>query len=202
MRVLTFFGVFMCMCVLNACSSGHSLPPLPAHGVVLAFGDSLTYGTGAAEEASYPAVLSELIGREVVNAGIPGEISAQGLARLPAILAEVSPDLLLLCHGGNDFLRQMDEAETRANVAAMIRLAQEQGISVVLIGVPQFGLFLSPADFYQALAEEFKIPYESHALSDILSNNSLKSDTVHPNALGYRVLAEGIKGVLVDAGSL
>lgn len=201
MRSLTFFAVLVYMCVIMACSSP-SLPPLPSNGVVLAFGDSLTYGTGAAKSASYPVVLSELIGREVVNAGIPGEISAQGLARLPSVLAEVRPDILLLCHGGNDFLRQFDEAETKQNIAEMIRLAQQQNISVVLIGVPKFGFFLSPADFYKELAREFNIPYESHALSDILSSNSLKSDTVHPNALGYKVFAQSILTVLQEAGSL
>ena len=94
------------------------LARLPGDAVILAFGDSLTFGTGAAEDESYPAQLEQLIGRRVVRAGVPGEVSAQALARLPVMLDEHAPRLLLLCIGGNDFLRQLGNRQAESNVRA------------------------------------------------------------------------------------
>ena len=76
---------------------------------VLAVGDSITHGTGAPEGASSPPELSRLTGWQVVNAGVPGDTAAQVLARLPALLAEHRPALVILCAGGNDFLRRLPE---------------------------------------------------------------------------------------------
>ena len=114
----------------SGCGQQAKLPPLAPDSVLLAFGDSLTYGTGANENESYPAQLEKLTGRRVVREGVPGEVSAAGLARLPAVLDEHRPRLLLLCHGGNDFLRRLPKAEAAANVRAMIRLAKSRGVDV------------------------------------------------------------------------
>src|SRR3990172_12037168 len=135
--------------LLVACSDRPELPPLAGDDVILAFGDSLTNGTGANAEESYPAVLAELSGRQVINEGVPGEVSADGLRRLPGVLEEYQPRLLILCPGGNDFLQQMDMVGMEANVRGMIRLAQDQNIPVVLLGVPRPGLFLASAEVYK-----------------------------------------------------
>ena len=189
---------------LAACDSGPPrLAKLPADGVVLAFGDSLTFGTGARAEASYPAVLEELIGRRVVRAGVPGEVTAQGLARLPGALRDSAPDLLVLIHGGNDVLQRRDREDTRANLRAMVQVARERGVAVVLIGVPNLGLILGrSAGFYQALAEELDLPYDGEALPAILKQSGLKSDPIHPNAQGYRQLAEAVAELLRRSGAI
>ncbi len=194
----------MCAVALVA-ACGKKVPPLPALGAnatVLAFGDSLTFGTGAAPSESYPAQLQGLIGRKVVDAGVPGEISADGLARLPQELDENQPKLLILCHGGNDFLRKMDEAQTAANVRAMIRLAQGRGIAVILIATPKPSLLPAPPDFYADIAKEFSLPIEKDILKEVLSDNGLKSDLVHPNAQGYRMVAEAVAKLMKKAGAV
>jgi acyl-CoA thioesterase I len=185
-----------------ACSASPQLPPLPPKGVILAFGDSLTYGTGAAANKSYPADLSRLSGHEVVNSGVPGETSAKGLARLPGVLDAVHPSLLVLCHGGNDMLQRLDPKQTKANLRAMIRLARKRGIPVVLIGVPKPGLLLGTADFYEAIAKDMHVPIEDEALASILRQGNLKSDYVHPNAKGYQRLAAAVFELLKKDGAL
>lgn len=178
------------------------LPALAPDAVVLAFGDSLTYGTGANVAESYPAVLERLIGRKVASAGVPGEVSAQGLARLPAVLDRVNPQLLILCHGGNDLLRQLDPAALRGNLQAMVRIARDRGISVVLVAVPKPGLLPSAHPLYTEVAREFRLPVEEDALADILTDNGLKSDPIHPNAQGYARLAERVADLLRKAKAL
>jgi len=185
-----------------ACGESAKLPPLGPDAVVLAFGDSLTYGTGAGEAESYPAQLEALIGRKVVGAGVPGEVSAQALARLPAALEQHRPQLLVLCIGGNDFLRNLGSAQVEANVRRMIFMAQERGTGVLLIGTPEKGLMVRPPGFYAELAKQFRIPYEGDVIGEILRNSELKSDPIHPNAKGYRLIAERVAALLRDSGAL
>jgi lysophospholipase L1-like esterase len=188
---------------LAACSDAP--PPLPRLGaddVVLAFGDSITYGTGARPEESYPEVLAQLISRRVVGAGVPGEITANGLQRLPEVLDEVKPRILLLCLGGNDMLRKVEPVAIESNLRTMVRMARDRGIAVVLIAVPKPGLFGGNAAFYQTIARENDLPLEGDILKDILFDNQFKADPIHPNAKGYRRMADAIAGLLRRAGAV
>jgi acyl-CoA thioesterase I len=196
------FAAFLLALVIAACGARTRLEPLPREAVLLAFGDSLTYGTGAAEAESYPAQLESLIGRRVVRAGVPGEVTAQALARLPGALDEYAPRLVLLCIGGNDFLRRLGNEQAERNVRAMIELARRRGIDVLLIGTPEPGLFPSPPAFYAAVAKDLHIPYEGEVITEVLKDARLKSDPIHPNAAGYRVIAERVAAVLRKNGAL
>ncbi len=198
------FALFLSLLLFAACDSGPpKLAKLPAGATVLAFGDSLTFGTGARAEESYPAVLQALIGRRVVRAGVPGEVTAEGLARLPGVLDTVNPDLLILIHGGNDLLRRTPQRRIAANLRAMVRLARARGVAVVVIGVPNLGLLLGrSAGFYAELAEELDIPYDGETLPAILQQPALKSDSIPPNAKGYRKLAEGVAALLRQSGAI
>ena len=196
-------AALLALVLLTACGGGQpKLARLAPDAVVLAFGDSLTFGEGANPGESYPARLEALIGRKVISSGVPGETSAGGLARLPAALDEAKPQLVILCEGGNDFLQKLDETQAANNLRAMIRLARAQGAQVVLIAVPKPGLLPSPADFYAAVAKEFGVPHEETALRKILTDNALKSDLVHPNAAGYAKLAEAIAALLRKTGAV
>lgn len=195
--------IALSLSALAACSGAP--PPLPRLGaddVVLAFGDSITYGTGARPEESYPEVLAQLIGRRVVSAGVPGEVTANGLQRLPEVLDEVKPRILLLCMGGNDMLRKVEPVAIESNLRSMVRMARDRGIAVVLIAVPKPGLFSGNAAFYQAIARENDLPLEGDILKDILFDNQFKADAIHPNAKGYRRMADAIAGLLRRAGAV
>lgn len=195
--LLQSHALFLLM-LLTACGQQTELPSLSSGDVILAFGDSLTYGTGAKQSQSYPAVLQSLSGLKVINAGIPGEVSKTGLKRLPALLDKHNPKLLILCHGGNDILRKQNLDTAADNIIAMINLAKERNIPTIMLGVPKLGIMLSPAEIYDQIAEQTNIVYVDDLLSDILSDNSLKADAVHPNAKGYRVMAETLYELLQD----
>ena len=121
---------------LTACSTQPKLPALSNDAVIVAFGDSLTFGTGSEPAESYPAVLEKMIGRRVVNSGVPGEVTGDGLLRLPEVLEREKPALLLLCHGGNAQLRRLNQQQAANNIREMIRLAQKREVAIVLIAIP------------------------------------------------------------------
>jgi len=194
--------LLLCFCLLAGCTESPKLAQLPGDGVLLAFGDSLTFGTGAGEGESYPAVLAQLTGHRVANYGVPGEISADGLARLPGALEQERPALLILCHGANDLLRRMDQVQAAENLRGMVRLARERGVAVILIAVPAPDLSLTPPKFYSEVAAEFAVPIEARALARILGKGALKSDYIHPNAAGYRQLAEALASLLEKSGAI
>ncbi|HUQ27145.1 MAG TPA: GDSL-type esterase/lipase family protein [Usitatibacter sp.] len=196
-------AVFLAALTLAACGgSSQKLEKLSAGVVVLAFGDSLTFGTGASPGESYPAQLEALIGRRVVNAGVPGEASEEGLERLPGVLDDVKPAMLLLCHGGNDFLRKMDDGRAAQNVRAMVRLARDRNIQVVLIATPKPTLPPSVPAFYREIASEARVGFVDAVMKEVLSDRDLKSDLVHPNAKGYREIAKAVEKALKQGGAI
>ncbi|MGK2951173.1 MAG: arylesterase [Thiobacillus sp.] len=196
---------FIAVCVaflLAACDRAPTLPKLYSHDVIVAFGDSLTHGTGASEDTAYPAVLAALTGRTVINAGVPGDTTTTGLERLPAILDEHKPRLVLLCLGGNDMLKKQSAAATENNLRLLVQTIRTSGAEVVLIGVPEPKLFGGAPDFYARLAEEMQLPLEQDIFNDVLKDYRLKSDPIHANAAGYRVVAERLAEFLREAGAL
>jgi len=201
--MVRFLLALVAATLLAACGPSYpKMARLDAGATVLAFGDSLTFGTGTGAAQAYPTVLEALIGRKVVRAGVPGETSAEGLARLPGVLDEVEPKLLVLCHGGNDFLRKLGDAQAAENVKAMVRLAQERSIAVVIIATPKPGFGIAPPKFYGEIGMDLKVPVESTVLAEVLSDRDLKSDLVHPNGEGYRRMAEAVARLLKRAGAV
>ena len=173
---------------------------LPLETKILAFGDSLTLGYGVSKELSYPSKLSELLHVEVVNEGISGEFSTKGLERLPALLDKHKPQILVLCHGANDILKRNDLLVTKENLNKMVLLAKEKGIFVLLIGVPSYDIlsFTVPS-FYYEVAKANGLEIEDRALKKIFESDELKSDQVHPNKLGYELMAKNIAKILSES---
>jgi len=197
--------IFFALCFLLLSGCGGNVPKLgklaPAD-IIVAFGDSLTFGTGATEAESYPIVLGQLIARQVVRAGVPGEVTAGGVARLQEVIDEHKPKLMIVCLGGNDMLRKVDESQTKTNLRTIIKTIKSQGISVVLMGVPKPALVTSAPPFYEDIAKEFAIPYEGKIVTDVLYQRDQKSDAIHPNAKGYRRMAEALAALLKKAGAV
>ncbi len=197
------FLVYLSLVLLGCTEPNVNLKELSSNAVILAFGDSLTYGTGASDEEAYPSILAKLTSHEVANEGIPGEISRDGVNRLPGLLDEIQPEMLILIHGGNDILRKIPRTETANNLGKMIAEAKQRDIAVILLGVPEPKLFTSSsADIYQTIAEQYNIAADLYTLPEILRDRDLKSDMVHPNAKGYSQMAENIYGLLKRTGAL
>lgn len=182
--------------------------PVAPGARVLALGDSLTWGTGAAPEHAYPAVLARLTGWDVVNAGVPGDTTAQALARTPGLLAEHRPALVLLGIGGNDLLRRQDEGAARANIERIVRAAREGGAQVLLIAVPRPTVAarvtgsLSDHPMYAELAEALALPLHAGGWAAVLADEGLRADAIHANAAGYERFAQGLLATLRAAGLL
>ncbi len=196
MRQIIYSLLLLLFLILPACEQGQQLTPLRPNDTILAFGDSLTEGVGAAKELSYPDQLARLIGRPVVNSGKAGELSDEGARRLPAVLDEVKPQLLILCHGGNDILQKRDRKQLKDNLRRLYEAANQRGIEVVMIAVPQLGIMAQDVPVYAELAEELKVPLLENALGELIFKREYKSDMVHLNAKGYRKLAEAVADLL------
>lgn len=189
---------------MSGCSSELRHAALPAGSMVVALGDSLTYGYGASPETAYPTVLAELTKWRVINAGVNGDTSADVLARVEDIVKQ-SPDLVLLGVGGNDVLHRIRPDTTRANINATIDNLQSANIDVVLIAEPYFStsaLFGKASDnpLYKDIANVQEVPLYSGGWSAILSDDTLKPDRIHANAAGYRQFAQGLYGYLKEEG--
>lgn len=181
--------------------------PVPPGSTVLALGDSLTFGTGASAETSYPTVLAGLTGWNVVNAGVPGDTSAQALARLPALLAEHQPKLVIVSIGGNDFLRKLPESDTRTHVHAICKQALAAGAQVLLVAVPRATVAaalgqMTDHALYAEVSEDLKIPLQREAWGEVLAQPDLRADAVHANARGYAQFARSVQGTAAAVGLL
>lgn len=174
---------------------------------VLALGDSLTSGVGATADAAYPAVLQQRTGWKVVNAGVSGDTSAQALARLPALLRQHQPALVIVSIGGNDFLRRQSVSNTRTQVRQICAAAQASSAQVLLVAIPELSLMamagrLSDHPMFEEIAGELKIPLHGKGWSTVLADERLRADNVHANAAGYEKFVDGLVGTLRSTGLL
>jgi acyl-CoA hydrolase len=202
--------VFAAAALVAACERARQprAQALTVGATVLALGDSLTFGSGAVAEASYPAVLSRLTGWNVVNGGVPGDTSAQALARLPALLDAHAPQLVVVSVGGNDFLRRLPEAETRSNVQRICELAIAAHAQVMLVAVPRASLaaaatgLLTDHPLYAEIASALAVPLQREGWAEVLGDPDLRSDTIHANARGYDQFARRLVATARAVGLL
>lgn len=171
-------------------------------------GDSLSAGYGLTPEQAWPARLAAASGWNVVNAGVSGDTSAEGKARLPSLLEEHKPAAVMIELGGNDMLRKVPTAETRANLTEIIGLVKSAGAVPILMAIPRPSVVgaaigsLSAAEVYGELAKEQTVFLVEDAIPDVLSDKELKLDALHPNETGQRELAKKVAEELKAGGFL
>ena len=206
MKRRTFLTLGAASLLLLACGKAKKLSAIAPGKTVLAFGDSVTFGTGAAPGEDWPTLLGQQTGWQIVNAGIPGDTAEAGKRRFDALLEQHQPALVIIEIGGNDFLRRSDPKAVKEDLRGMIRAARQQGAQVALVAVPELSLLgaltRAPSDspIYEELGDEENIPVIDKVFSEILSQPELCADQIHPNARGYQQMAEGIYQSLVKTG--
>lgn len=200
---IVFTGVSMlllCACVgyyffMNDTTDVLNYPP--KEGPIVAFGDSLVVGVGSPETEGFVGLLSEMIGEPIINEGVRGDTTADGLVRIPSVLVQ-EPRIVLLLLGGNDYLRRVPKEETFENIRTIITALQARGAIVVLLGI-RGGLLTDGYDEdFEALARETKSPYVPNVLDGIFGNPELMFDSIHPNREGYERIAKKIYSVLKE----
>lgn len=192
MKVALYYLLIIALFCIQGCADNEKII-ISKQDVIVAFGDSLTQGVGTLPENSYPSILEKELGVTVINSGISGQESIEGLARIESVLEKYQPAVLILCYGGNDLLRKRDITDLKDNLTKIIEITQLNGTEVLLVGVPKPGLFLSPFPLYEELASQYQLISELDVLSTLLSDNAMKSDAVHLNKIGYRKLALSLK---------
>jgi acyl-CoA hydrolase len=156
----------------------------------------------------YPGRLAAATGWQIINAGVSGDTAREARKRLAPLLATHQPALVIVELGGNDFLRQTPPAKVREYLREIIREARSSGALVALVAVPRLSLLraslsaLSDSPIYAELADEEDVLLIPAVFSDILSDESLRADEIHPNARGYEQLAQGILATFMQAGLL
>jgi acyl-CoA thioesterase I len=163
---------------------------------IVTFGDSLTSGVGAPAGQDYPSQLSALAGVNIINAGISGDTTESALARLDDDVLPNNPRIVIVGLGGNDFLRRVPIETTEANLRETVRRIRDAGAMVVLLGFRFPTLGARYETMYERVAREERCLLIPDLLDGILSNPSLRSDDIHPNARGYQLMAERISGPL------
>lgn len=211
-RRIRYFGIIFLLCCTAlfsaACDRAKPQQRLAANATVLALGDSLTYGYGATADTAYPQRLARATGWRVINAGINGNTSAQALARLPDLLEQYDPELVIISIGGNDFLQRLPYTQPEANILAMIDLICAQSdADILLVGIPHYSLaaaFGHPADhpLYRRIADSKQVALLGGAWGEIIADKTLRADQVHPNAAGYARFTDTLTAYLRDQGWL
>ncbi|NOX98567.1 MAG: arylesterase [Verrucomicrobia bacterium] len=200
MRNRTISSLLLIVALFSACGGQPKIEGLTGDSTVVAFGDSLTFGFGVERDESYPSVLAELLECRVINAGISGETTSEGLRRLPVVLEKNQPDLVILCLGGNDMLQKQSKKKLKANLVEMIRLIKNANAEIIMVGVPEPGLLLRTPALYGELADEYDLPFDAKTIGKVLSSSSLKSDLAHPNEEGYRIMAQSFFSLIRESG--
>lgn len=163
---------------------------------IIVLGDSIASGYGVSETESFPSILSRLLKLPIVNRGVAGNSTADGLNRLQQDVLSASPWLVIVELGGNDYLRRIPQSETEQNLRQIITQIQAQKAIVVLLGI-NTGAIDQYQSMYANLAKETQSYLIPQIFTGILDNAQYRQeDVIHPNAAGHQKLAERVATAL------
>lgn len=188
-----FIVLFLfCLC---ACSK-QEITNYPAkEGPIVAFGDSITYGYEVSADEAFPAVLEKMWNREVINLGVSGNTSLDGLARKEK-LKNLNPSFVLIEFGGNDFLKKVPREQTKKALEDIVDYVHALGAVAVLIDTGGHGPMNTYTKINKSIAKQKNTLYVSGIMNGIFTNRKLKVDAIHPNKEGHHLIAQRIDKVL------
>lgn len=166
---------------------------------IILFGDSLAFGYGATKGNDMASQLSRKLQKPVINMGVNGNTTGDGLARLNLVLAQ-NPGIVIISLGGNDFLRKIDRTTTQTNLEQIITRLQDSGAVVILLGVRDQALFDGALDMFDELSEMYKTGYVPNILAGLVGDRRYMFDAVHPNDTGYARIVERLYPLVIDLG--
>lgn len=170
----------------------------PSSGTdIIAFGDSLVSGVGATMGNDFVSLLSKKTGTNIINLGVPGNTTSDGVVRLHE-LDPYTPKVVLLLLGGNDYLRRVPPEEAFRNLSLIIEDLHRRGAIVLLLGVRGGVLSDRYRSEYDALHEKYKTAYVPNVLEGLIGKAEYMTDQIHPNSDGYAIIAERIAPVLKE----
>jgi len=192
-KIFLVVVAFLGLVVLSAGCAKQEIKNIDSKGVnIVCLGDSLTYGYGVDKGADYPSLLSRMVDIPVINAGVDGDTSIEGLKRFNSDVLEKKPLLVIIEFGGNDFLKQVPMKLTFNNITEMIEKAHSNGAMVALIDISAGMLFAEYRVQLSKLAKQKGAILIPSILEGIVTNPSLKSDFLHPNNKGYDIIAQRV----------
>jgi acyl-CoA thioesterase-1 len=159
---------------------------------IICFGDSITFGYGVAPEDAFPLALAKMVPLSVTNSGIDGDTSTEALKRIESDVLSRDPRLVIVEFGGNDFLRKIPLDVTVDNIREMVEQIQARGAMVAITDISAGILMKEYRSPYWKIAQEKGAIFIPSIMSGIITNPKMKSDFLHPNANGYKIIAERI----------
>lgn len=179
------------------------LTPLPEDAVIL------LYASGVAEEGDLfrstflDDTLSSVMKRTVINRGIGAEFSDSALKRLPEVLEQDVPHLMILGYGAMDLWKMKDRASLKANLCAMIDLARSNQTQVVMLAMPDLNrLNPKPDPIFEEVATEKNVPIDTAVLHAVLSRSSTRTFRYLPNDEGIQKISEAVRDLCIQRGAL
>lgn len=196
---LSFILLFFCFIVLLlvGCAK-REIKNIDSEGKnIICFGNSITFGYGVNQGEDYPSVLARMTNIPVINAEIDGDTSQEAIKRLESDVLDKKPLLVVVEFGGNDFLRRIPKDVTIKNIKEMVERIQAKGAMVAIVDISAGIILKEYCTALYNLSREKDAIFISGVFNDIITTPSLKSDFVHPNALGYKIIAQRIyRGIL------
>lgn len=197
-KLLLLFGIFCIVIICLAACTQKEIKNIDSAGKnIICFGDSITFGYGAEEGQDFPRLLSRMTEIPVINSGLDGDDTISALKRLENDVLDREPLLVVIEFGGNDFLRKVTLEDTLKNIEEMIKAIHTAGAMVAVADISMGIIMNNYSSGFRKLSKKHQVIYIPNLLKGIITDASLRSDFIHPNASGYKVIAHRIYRAII-----